>query len=298
MKIKSGFVAIVGRPNTGKSTLINALIKEKVSIVSPKAQTTRNNIIGILNDPKYQIIFIDTPGRNSIKNKLDIFMQQNAQDAVNGTDVILVTLDSTKKWDEEDYNIVKQFHELKIPIIVVVTKIDAVDNVILFEKLKSLNDLERVKDIVPISSIKNKNLDTLIDVILKNLPEIDEKNRYYPEDIYTDKSERFLVSEIIREKSLYFLNEEIPHGIAVEIVDFEQKNNIVNISADIICEKQSHKSIIIGAGGGMLKKIGHASRVSIQKVLRSKVDLQLFVKVKPNWRGSQAELNNLGYKKE
>ncbi|MDR0850522.1 MAG: GTPase Era [Christensenellaceae bacterium] len=294
MKIRSGFIAIVGKPNAGKSTLVNALVKEKVSIVSPKQQTTRNNVLGILNGTGHQLVFVDTPGSNTAKTKLDSFMQKGIKGAVAGVDVIILAVDGTKKWTDEDREMVDRYAK-DAPLILAITKIDLVKKADLFIKLSELNNLEKVRDIIPVSSLKNQNLDKLIEQLLKYVPEIDEKDRYFDDDLYTDKSLRFIVGEIVREKSLYFLDKEIPHGIAVAIEKYEEGEKLTTIDAAIICEKDSHKGIIIGRHGSMLKKIGHASRVSIQKVVRSKVDLHLFVKVKEGWRNDPAFLAEIGY---
>ncbi len=295
MKIKSGYIAIVGKPNAGKSTLLNAIIREKVSIVSPKAQTTRNNITGIYNRDDCQLIFVDTPGLNATNSHLDEYMQKSITGAVVGVDVLIIALDGTKKVNEKDFDIINKYSALNIPIILVVTKIDALDNEKIFKLLSSLNDLNKVSEIVPVSSTKSRNIDTLIDILLKYVPEIDESERYFDDDMYTDKSLKFIASEIIREKALYFLDKEIPHGIAVSIVKYEELDGLVNIDADIYCEKDSHKNIIIGKGGTMLKRIGHEARVSFQKVVQSKVNLNLWVKVKANWRDNIGFLNEIGY---
>ncbi len=294
-KIKSGFVAVVGRPNAGKSTLVNALVGQKVSIVSPKAQTTRNNIMGILNEEDYQIIFVDTPGQNDAKSHLDDYMQKSIKGAVAGVDALVVALDSTKEISNKDREIIGKYSDLEIPIVLVLTKIDAITDARVFKILASLSDLSRVSDIVPVSSIKKKNTEELIKVLLKFLPEIDEKDKYFDDDMYTDKSVKFICSEIIREKALYFLDKEIPHGIAVSIVKYEEGGNLTTIDAEIICEKDSHKNIVIGKGGSMLKKIGHEARVSFQKVIQQKVDLRLWVRVKENWRDNLGFLNDIGY---
>lgn len=294
-KIKCGFVAIVGRPNAGKSTLVNALVGQKVSIVSPKAQTTRNNIIGVVNSSDYQIVLVDTPGQNSAKNGLDDYMQKSIKGAVSGVDLVVVAIDGSKASFEQEKNIINKYTGQNIPVVVAVTKIDLLAGEKLFKVLSSFNDLDNVQDIVPISSVKNRNIDELIKVMLKFLPEIDEKNRYYGEDEYTDKSLKFICSEIIREKALYFLDKEIPHGIAVSIVSYKEGDGLTSVDAEIICEKDSHKNIIIGKGGSMLKKIGHEARVSFQKVIQQKVDLHLWVRVKENWRDNIGFLNDIGY---
>lgn len=294
-KIKCGFVAIVGRPNAGKSTLVNALVGQKVSIVSPKAQTTRNNIIGVVNSSDYQIVLVDTPGQNSAKNGLDDYMQKSIKGAVSGVDLVVVAIDGSKASFEQEKNIINKYTGQNIPVVVAVTKIDLLAGEKLFKVLSSFNNLDNVQDIVPISSVKNRNIDELIKVMLKFLPEIDGKNRYYGEDEYTDKSLKFICSEIIREKALYFLDKEIPHGIAVSIVSYKEGDGLTSVDAEIICEKDSHKNIIIGKGGSMLKKIGHEARVSFQKVIQQKVDLHLWVRVKENWRDNIGFLNDIGY---
>ncbi len=291
--IKCGFVGIVGRPNSGKSTLVNALVNEKVSIVSPKAQTTRNNILGIMNDKAYQIVLIDTPGVTKINNRLDEYMQKNVSGAITDVDVLLITIDSSK--DVIDgIEFARKYINHGIHTIILLTKIDLISKEQLFQKLTLFNNIE-ADAIIPISSVKKLNLDELVKEILKYLPEIEDNKRYFDQDIYTDKSVRFIASEIIREKSLYYLDKEIPHGIAVEITKFVEEDNLITIDANIICEKDSHKAIIIGKGGKMLKKIGHEARVSIQKVVQNKVVLNLWVKVKENWRDRESFLTEIGY---
>ena len=291
--IKCGFVGIVGRPNSGKSTLVNALVNEKVSIVSPKAQTTRNNILGIMNDKAYQIVLIDTPGVTKINNRLDEYMQKNVSGAITDVDVLLITIDSSKDIND-GIEFARKYINHGIHTIILLTKIDLISKEQLFQKLTLFNNIE-ADAIIPISSVKKLNLDELVKEILKYLPEIEENKRYFDQDIYTDKSVRFIASEIIREKSLYYLDKEIPHGIAVEITKFVEEDNLITIDANIICEKDSHKAIIIGKGGKMLKKIGHEARVSIQKVVQNKVVLNLWVKVKENWRDRESFLTEIGY---
>ena len=294
-KIKSGFVAIVGRPNAGKSTLVNVLVGQKVSIVSPKAQTTRNNIIGIVNSSDYQIVLVDTPGQNSAKNGLDDYMQKSIKGAVSGVDCIVVAVDGSKQSLDAEKNIITKYLELNIPVIVAITKIDLLSQEKIFKILANFGQIKGISDIVPISSVKNRNVDELLKVILNYLPEIDEEDKYFGDDEYTDKSLRFICSEIIREKALYFLDKEIPHGIAVSIVSYKEEDGLTTVDAEIICEKESHKNIVIGKGGSMLKKIGHEARISFQKVIQGKVDLHLWVRVKENWRDNIGFLNDIGY---
>jgi len=293
--IKCGVVAIIGKPNAGKSTLINAIIGEKVSIVSPKAQTTRNNILGILNEKDYQIVFIDTPGVNAVNTKLDSFMQDSIRGAIADVDALVICIDASQDINKKDYDFVEKQAKLNIPIVVVLTKIDLLNNEQILKKLASFSDKEYIKDIVPLSSKKEMNIDELVKVLLKFMPESEDDVKYFEDDLYTDRPLRFFIAEIIREKALYLLDKEIPHGIAVAIKKYEETENLAEIDAEIICEKQSHKQIIIGKGGEMLKKIGHLARVSFQKVAQKKVYLNLFVKVKENWKNSPSYLNEIGY---
>ncbi len=279
--MKSGFVTIIGKPNVGKSTLINALVGEKVAIVSPKPQTTRNKILGILNQPDYQIIFVDTPGIHNSKNKLDDFMAKDIAEAKKSVDLIVIVLDGSKRIRQEDVDFVKRYDNRNTNVILVISKIDDTTFDKLYPQLTPFNELQFIKDIIPISVYKNKNIDVLLDKIKSYIP---EGEAMYDEDIYTDKSTKFLVAELIREKMLWLLHDEIPHGVAVEIIEFKQKSKICNISADIICEKPSHKQIIIGKNGSMLKEIGTRARLDIEKLIGTKVMLNLFVKVRQDWR--------------
>ena len=265
MEYKFGYVAVLGRPNAGKSTLINNLVKNKVAIVSPKPQTTRNNILGILTEEDYQIVFVDTPGIHKSKNALDKFMMKNVRSAIGGADVMVYLFDCTKKlsYDELEYiKNLKQKNEGKL--IVVLSKIDLVQKSNLLPLLAKLGEIREIDDIIPLSSVKNQNTKELIDAILNYLPKSQQKNFAYDEDYYTDKSLKFIVSELIREKALLSLNQEIPHGITVNIVKFEEKPNLVVIEADIVCEIDSHKSIIIGQHGSTLKKIEQSARHDIK----------------------------------
>ena len=299
MKYKFGYVAVLGRPNAGKSTLINNLVKNKVAIVSPKPQTTRNNILGILTEQYYQIVFVDTPGIHKSKNALDKFMMKNVRSAIGGADVMVYLFDCTKKLSSDELEYIKNLKQKNEgKLIVVLSKIDLVQKSNLLPLLAKLGEIKEIDDIIPLSSVKNQNTKELIDAILNYLPTSEQKNFAYDEDYYTDKSIKFIVSELIREKALLSLNQEIPHGITVNIVKFEEKPNLVVIEADIVCEKDSHKSIIIGKHGSMLKNIGQSARVDIQNLVNKKVLLQLFVKTKKNWRESTNFLTEFGYKTE
>ena len=298
MSYSFGYIAVVGKPNAGKSTLVNFLIKNKVAIVSPKAQTTRNNILGILTTENYQLVFIDTPGVHKSKNALDKFMNKNIRSAESGADVILYLIDSTKKFDDFEADYLKSLTQnCDAKIIVVLNKIDSIKKENLLPLSQKLSNLG-FSDILPISAKTGENTSMLVDEILKYLPKSDTKNFVYDEDDFTDKSLKFMVSEIIREKALNYLNEEIPHGISVNVTKYEQKPTILIIEADIVCEKESHKSIIIGKKGSMIKKIGQSARMDIEALVSCKVMLKLFVKVKKDWRENINYLTEFGYKNE
>ena len=290
--MKSGFVAILGLPNVGKSTLLNSILKEKVSIVSPKPQTTRNKILGILNDEDSQIVFIDTPGIHNSHNKLDDYMNKAILTAKEDVDVLLFVIDGTKRITDNLIDTLNKYSKDIKNIILVVNKIDDTTYEKLYPELNKCNNLQNVKDIVPVSALKGKNIEELIKVIKSYLT---DDVKYFDEDVYTDKSIKFLVSEIIREKALWLLQDELPHGIAIEIARFREFDNICEIDADIILEKSSHKQIVIGKNGSMLKNIGTKSRLDIEKLVDKKVMLKLFVKVKEDWRSSSSAVKSLGY---
>lgn len=290
--MKSGFVAILGLPNVGKSTLLNAMLKEKVSIVSPKPQTTRNKILGILNEEDTQIVFIDTPGIHNAHNKLDEYMNKAIAVAKDDVDVVLFVIDGTKKINDTVIDTLNKYTKGIDNVILVVNKIDDTTYEKLYPELSKCNSLDNVKDIVPISAKKSKNLDELLKVIKSYLK---DDVRYFDEDIYTDQSIKFLCAEIIREKALWLLQDELPHGIAIEIARFDDGESLCEIDADIIIEKASHKQIIIGKGGAMLKNIGIKSRQDIEKLVDKKVMLKLFVKVREDWRTKSNTIKSLGY---
>lgn len=288
---KSGFVAVIGKPNVGKSTLINALVGEKVAITSPKPQTTRNKILGIKNGEDYQIVFVDTPGIYNGTSGLAKYLQKSTETAQNDVDAIMILLDSTKI-NSFDYELIEKYKESKIPVFVVINKVDISSYEKLYPILAKLNEYQFVKQFVVISALKRRNLDEIDKAILSVLP---EGPAYYPRDQYTDRNFRFMTAEIIREKALIFLQEEIPHGIAVEIESFKENKKITNISATIICESERHKQIIIGKQGTMLKKIGTSAREEIEQLTDEKVMLELYVKVKPGWKQDKKALEELGY---
>lgn len=295
MNIKCGFVAIIGKPNAGKSSLTNAIINEKVSIVSPKPQTTRNNILGIYNTDDCQIVFVDTPGINQTHNGLDDYMQKSIKGAVTDVSAVILAVDITKGITKQETDLIEKYHANNVPIVVALTKTDLVEEKVVFESLAKFMPLSDKCEVVPLSSLKHRNINTIVEVVKKFLPEVDESQRYYEEDMYTDKPLKFIVAEVIREKALYYLDKEIPHGIAVVVLTFEEQENIIDIDADIVCDKDSHKAIILGKQGSMLKKIGHSARVSIQKIVQKKVNLNIFIKVKPNWKNNLEFLSSLGY---
>lgn len=292
---KSGFVTIIGRPNVGKSTLLNYIMGEKLSIVSSKPQTTRNNIQTILTGSNSQLIFVDTPGIHKPKHMLGEYMVKVATDSFKDVDLIVFVTTPDVTMGRGDEFILEQLKGLNIPVFLVLNKIDETTQERVAETLKNYSEKFNFKEIVPISAAKGKNVDKLLEIMIENMP---EGPQYYPEDMLTDVQERFVVSEIIREKALRLLTEEVPHGIAVEIMSMKKNdNNKYNIEATLFCEKNSHKGIIIGKNGNMLKKISKYSREDIEEFLRIKVNLKIWVKVKKEWRDNPFLLNELGYKK-
>ncbi|MCC0642875.1 MULTISPECIES: GTPase Era [unclassified Clostridioides] len=292
---KSGFVSIVGRPNVGKSTLMNNVVGEKIAIMSDKPQTTRNTIQAVYTDEETQIVFLDTPGIHKPKNKLGEFMVKAATEAFKNVDLILFVVDDSKKIGPGDRKIIEDLKSVKTPIILVVNKIDQLGQKDeLFDIIKMYDREGIFKEIVPISALKGQNTDTLIKVIQNYL---EEGPKYFPDYMITDQPERVLIAELIREKVLHYLNDEIPHGVAVEIEKMKARNDkeIVDVSAVIYCERDSHKGIIIGKNGRKLKGIGKSARQDIELLLGSQINLQLWVKVKENWRNLQNYINNFGY---
>ena len=292
---KSGFISIVGRPNVGKSTLMNYIMGEKLSIVSNKPQTTRNNIQTILTTNDYQIIFVDTPGIHKPKHKLGEYMVNSAKDSTNDVDLILFLTNPGEEIGRGDKFILESLKSKNAPVFLVLNKVDEFTQDIVAKSLVDFSKEFNFKEIIPISALKGKNVDELIKLMVKELP---EGPKYYPEDMITDVQERFVVSEIVREKALRNLSDEVPHGIAIDIIQMKQdKNGKWNIEVDLICEKESHKGIIIGKGGQKLKKIGEASRYEIEKFLRAKVNIKIWVKVRKEWRDNNMLLKELGYRR-
>ena len=296
---KSGFAALAGRSNVGKSTLVNAIIGQKVSITSNRPQTTRNQIRAIYNDERGQIVFVDTPGLHKAKNKLGEYMVRAANMGMRDVDVILWLVEASTFIGAGDRKIAEQLSKTDIPVVLVINKIDTVKNDELLAIIDAFRNLLDFADVVPVSALKNKNTDVLLDVIYDKLP---EGPAFFDEETVTDQPERQMVSELIREKTLRCLSEEVPHGIAVAVDRMEERTTsgrnaetIMDIDATIICEKDSHKGIIIGKQGAMLKKIGSAARFEIERMLGEKANLKLWVKVKKDWRDSDYLVRNFGY---
>lgn len=291
---KSGFVTIIGRPNVGKSTLLNFIMGEKLSIVSSKPQTTRNNIQTILTGEDYQIVFVDTPGIHKPRHKLGEYMVKTAREALEGVDLVVFVTTPEVEVLKSDLNILEQIKDIKTPVFLVVNKMDETTEERLAKTLQNYSEILSFKEIIPISAIKGKNVDALIKLMVDYMK---EGPKYYPEEMIIDKQERFIVGEIIREKALRLLSEEVPHGIAIEILEMKKnENGNYSIKANVLCEKESHKGIIIGKNGTMLKKISSYARGDIREFLGKNVNLKLWVKVKKDWRDSSFDLKELGYK--
>lgn len=292
---KSGFVTIVGRPNVGKSTLLNKIMGEKLSIVSNKPQTTRNNIQTILTGDNHQLVFVDTPGIHKPKHKLGEYMVNSAKDSIKEVDLVLFLINPDEEIGRGDKFIIETLKNQKAPVFLIVNKIDEFTQERVAKTLQMYQNELDFKEIIPISALKGKNVDRLVELMVDIMP---NGPKYYPDDMITDVQERFVVSEIIREKALRTLREEIPHGIAVDIIQMKQTpNGTYHIEVDMLCEKDSHKGIIIGKNGQSLKKIGENARYEIERFLRSKVNLKIWVKVRKEWRDNQNLLKELGYKK-
>ncbi len=298
--MKSGFIGIIGRPNVGKSTLLNAVLGEKIAITTDKPQTTRNSIRGIYTringkPDDCQMIFIDTPGIHKPKNKLGGYMTEMALNTFKEVEVIIFIVDDELSSGPGDKYIVEMLKDIETPVILVINKIDKLEP----EKYKRIYDeyksLDVFADIIGVSAIQGKNIDPLLSTIEKML---EEGPMYFPQDMVTDHPERFIVAEIIREKVLLYLDEEVPHGVAIELESYKEEPNITRIGAVIYCEKKSHKGIIIGKEGKKLKGIGKSARIEIEALLGTKVFLEIWVKVKENWRDSDFALNSFGYKNQ
>ena len=292
---KSGFVTLIGRPNVGKSTLMNYLIGQKIAITSNKPQTTRNRIQTVLTTDEGQIVFVDTPGIHKAKNKLGEYMVNVAEKTLNEVDVVLWLVEPTTFIGAGEQHIAKQLQRVKTPVILVINKVDSVKREEILPAIAAYKDIYDFADIVPVSARSGDNTDELLRVIMKYLP---YGPQFYDEDTVTDQPERQIVAELIREKALHSLQDEIPHGIAVAIDRMKMQNKVMHIDATIICERDSHKGIIIGKQGSMLKKIGSTARYEIERMLDCKVNLKLWVKVKKDWRDSDFLVKNFGYREE
>lgn len=292
---KSGFVTLIGRPNVGKSTLMNHLIGQKIAITSNKPQTTRNRIQTVLTTEEGQIVFVDTPGIHKAKNKLGEYMVNVAERTLNEVDVVVWLVEPSTFIGAGEKHIIEQLKKVKTPVILVINKVDMVKREEVFAFIDAYQKQYDFAAIVPVSARTGENTDELVKVLFQYLP---YGPQFYDEDTITDQPQRQIVAEIIREKALHALNEEIPHGIAVAIDRMEFKRKLVNIDATIICERDSHKGIIIGKQGAMLKKIGSNARFEIEKMLEMQVNLKLWVKVKKDWRDSDFLIKNFGYTKE
>lgn len=294
---KNVFVTIAGRANAGKSSLLNALVGEKIAAVSNKPQTTRTKITGVLTEGETQFVFMDTPGMHKAKNKLSEHMINTVNECVTGVDIIILMCDCTKKISENELDLINSFKGTKSKVILLLNKIDLLDNKdMLIEKLAEYSALYDFLEVVPVSVIQGDGLDIVMDILRKNAV---EGPHYFPDDKFTDQPEKVIMAEIIREKALRNLNEEVPHGVAVTIEQLNEREDrngtpILDITATIFCERESHKGIIIGKGGSMLRKIGQDARADLEEFFQIKVNLQCWVKVKEGWRNREGMIKNFG----
>ena len=294
-QIKSGFVTLIGRPNVGKSTLMNHLIGQKIAITSDKPQTTRNRIQTVYTDERGQVIFLDTPGIHKAKNKLGEYMVKVAKETLSEVDVILWLVEPTTFIGAGEQHIIEQLQNIRKPIILVINKIDTVKKEEIMAAIEAYQEKLPFAEIIPVSAKKKENTDRLMELVFRYLP---YGPMYYDEDTVTDQPERQIVAELIREKALRLLGDEVPHGIAVTIEKMRERadGSMVDIEATIVCERDSHKGIIIGKQGAMLKKIGTKAREEIERLFEYKVNLKLWVKVKKDWRDSDILMKNYGYR--
>lgn len=292
-KTKSGFVTLIGRPNVGKSTLMNHLIGQKIAITSDKPQTTRNRIQTVYTDERGQIIFLDTPGIHKAKNRLGEYMVKVANRTLEEVDLVLWLVEPTTFIGAGERSIAEQLQTCKKPVILIINKVDTVDKEKLAAAIDKYKEVCEFAEIVPVSALRGKNLDGLLQILFDYLP---EGPLYYDEETVTDQPMREIAAEIIREKALRLLKDEVPHGIAVEIDKMRERGNgIVDIDATIVCERDTHKGIIIGKGGSMLKRIGSNARRDLEKMMEQQVNLQIWVKVRKEWRDNALMLKNFGY---
>lgn len=295
-KFHSGFVAIIGRPNVGKSTLMNHLIGQKIAIMSDKPQTTRNKIHGVYTTDDMQIVFLDTPGIHKPNSKLGNFMMKSAESALKEVEAVLFLIDASEEIGGGDRFIIEQLQKVKTPVFLIINKIDKVEPEMLLNRIVQYKDLYDFAEVIPISAMNGNNITTLLEQIAKYLP---EGPQYYPADQVTDHPEQFVCAELIREKILHTTREEIPHSIAVQIEDMRvQPNGVVYIGAVVFVERDSQKGIIIGKQGSLLKEVGKNARIDIENLLGSKVFLEIWVKVKKDWRNQERVLKDLGFRHE
>ncbi len=291
--MRSGYVAVIGKANAGKSTLINVMVGEKVSIVSPKPQTTRDRILGVLTKENYQIVFVDTPGIYKAHNELTAMMMRTTDSSAKTVDVILYVVDGHENLSDSDFELMRKYKQLGIPMIIAYTKTDIMQSEKITEDAVKFSEEGVVADIYPVSARKGRNIKKLEDAIVSLLPEGD---KIFEQDIVSDKSEKFMVCEIMREKILLKFDKEIPHGIAIVINGYELKDNgVYDISLDIICEKQSHKSILIGKQGRAIKEVSSFARQDMEKFLDAKVFLTTYIKVKEDWRDKMGLIKEYGF---
>ena len=294
-KFKSGFVAIVGRPNVGKSTFLNRVLKQKVAIMSDKAQTTRNKIQGVITDNDSQVIFIDTPGIHKPKHELGKFMTDTALGTLNEVDMVMFMTPANEKIGPGDRFIIEHLKRVKKPVFLVINKIDTIKKDDLVEVIANFKEEHEFDGVIPISAITGENVETLIAVVKEHL---EEGPQFYPTDFITDHPERFIISELIREKVLHLTREEIPHSVAVVIEEIQRddrQENLINVAATVIVERKSQKGILIGKQGKMLKEIGTLARADITNLLGSKIYLELWVKIQKDWRNKKIHLTDFGY---
>ena len=290
---KSGFCAIIGMPNVGKSTLLNKIAGQKIAIISDKPQTTRNKILAIYSTDEMQIVFTDTPGIHNPHNKLGEYMVKMANESMRDTDVILFVVDASRGIRDMEREIAKNIDKLGVPCILIINKVDLVKKEDLLPMIADYSSMNDFQAIIPISAKEEDGVEHLIDVISDY---IEEGPMFYDEDMVTDQPEKAIAAEIIREKMLWLLDKEVPHGIAIEITKMKEKNKITEIYATIFCERKTHKGIILGKNGDMLKKIGSMARADIEAMLDKKVYLELWVKIKTDWRNSDFLIKNFGYR--
>ena len=290
--MKSGFVSLIGRPNTGKSTLLNQIIKEKVAIISPKPQTTRNLVEGIYNEDDTQIIFVDTPGIHKPIDKLGVALNNQAYYSINDVDILLLVVDASVPYGKGDQFIIDKLSSVKKPVFLILNKIDKLSDEEILKKIDEYKNLYEFADIIPVSALKNDNIDRLIKVLKEYLP---DNVKYFMDGETTTAEMEFRLSEIVREKIFIHTNDEVPHSISCKLVGYEEKNNIAKIYIDIIVDRDSLRKIIIGSNGNMIKTIGHEARLDMEELLGMKVYLELYCKTIKKWREKEKFIKDLGY---